>query len=137
MRVVGRMDQYRRRRHRAAVKRKGIVRRRHRANCHLRLPEGVSPEALGSADFGSVLGDLIQRICSYPGVRGVLWRRDDAAVLLKIVAPSPMTRPMCILGENWLRGLRNAFPSFAWELGVVPEPPEDDPASWYTCWRDS
>lgn len=137
MRYIVRLDSYRKRRHRAAVKQKGIRRRKHRVNSHLRGPETIGLDGADPPELRAVLSDLIRRMCGYPGVRGVLCRRNLSSIYLNVVALPPMVRPMRVLGENWLVDLRAAYPGYQWEVGVCTQPPEDEHLYLYACWRDS
>lgn len=133
MRRSTRMEQYRKRRHRTAIRRRGIELRRPRT-CAVTSDCGAAREA-GGADFQdgfwSALTDFTRRVSSYPAVAGLLYRSKSGPAELCVVAPRPMTEPMRILVSTWAREFVDRFPGFDWVFKVLPAPPRD--ANTYKC----
>lgn len=87
------------------------------------LPLVVEP---GESAPGDLLWGLACRVTAYPGVKGMLYRRAGEQILVWIVAPCPMTRPLRLLATTWSRELAQADPSHLWALRVTQGKPEAD-----------
>lgn len=122
-------ETYRRRRQRSALTRRGALSSAVPSPC--RSGEGavrVLPLVVASPHTAmeELLWGLACRVTSYPGVRGMMYRRREEKITVWIVAPCPMTRPLRLLAATWSRELAHADPSHLWALRVTKEAPESD-----------
>jgi hypothetical protein len=122
-------EAYRRRRQRTALKRRGAQALEIPSACRSERGEvRVLPLVVEPAEtaLGELLWGLACRVTAYPGVRGMLYRRAGEKILVWIVAPCPMTRPLRLLASTWSRELAQADPSHLWALRVTHEEPNAD-----------
>jgi hypothetical protein len=132
---MSRIQEYRRRRHRSAVRRRGLGTWKPTRECR------VSRAVLVGASRGpgdcqaAALRAIGRRLSAYPGVRGLLYRNQGDTVDLAIVAPAPMTAPLSLLVATWDEEVRTICPACTWRLRVVHSPPGDADAYRCVFWR--
>jgi hypothetical protein len=76
-----------------------------------------------------------RRLTAYPGVRGLLYRRQQDLVELVIVAPPPMTAPLTLLVATWSEEIRMMCPNCTWRLHVLAAPPSNPEIFRCVFWR--
>jgi hypothetical protein len=133
MRPLTRIDEYRRRRHRGAAKRRGFT---HRIPAACASPAANAARGNGGGfegrgDAREALDILSQRLTAYIGVVGLLYRRHGGPIEVCIVARRPMTKPMQLLVSAWAEELWDLCPGLDWSFTVVSSPPDD--ADTYRC----
>lgn len=85
--------------------------------------------------LGELLWGLTCKVATYPGVRGMLYRRVGEGVAVWIVVSSPMSRPMRLLAAVWARELWRADPGRCWSLRVHDDAPKADGTFRCLFWR--
>ncbi|MHB8765806.1 MAG: hypothetical protein ACYDA8_15930 [Deferrisomatales bacterium] len=136
-----RLDAYRRRRHRTAVRRRGCGVRSSAAwgspRSRVRERE-VGRGGGGPHDpLGRAVAALTERAMAYMGLAGLFWRGMPGGFDVLVVAPRPMTQPAKVLVRAWAKELRARWPWSAWRLRVAAQAPAE--LDRYEClfWRGS
>ncbi|GAB4260326.1 MAG: hypothetical protein Kow0092_09090 [Deferrisomatales bacterium] len=133
-----RIEEYRKRRHRSALRRRGHPFGRPSGSLNVVVDVWALPVGPQDVDrkLYSALGAVTKKACSYPGVAGVLYRPGAAEINLHIVALRPMAAPMKMLAATWSEELRAQTPGVTWSVGVSPTTPPN--LHEYRClfWRD-
>lgn len=133
-----RIDEFRRRRYRATVRRRGTVQRTPPPACRdFRGFLRCAGKRLNDREqeYLPALWTIARRIHRYPGVAGLLHRRIAETVEVLLVAPRPMTALMRILASAWNEELRTQHPALDWDLKVRSTSPKE--GEKYRClyWR--
>jgi hypothetical protein len=74
-------------------------------------------------------------VSAYSGIRGLLYRPIPDGVVVWIVAPRPMKKPLRLLAATWADEFAVLGPTLRWAIHVSDAPPPN--ASSYRClfWR--
>lgn len=136
-----RLEDYRRRRHRTARRRRGGARLGQPPHCTdafvAAVPDGLLDRDKTAAALCAALPFLAWRLRAYWGVVGFLYRQAGTAVDLRVVAPIPMTGAVRQLTLGWLDQVQELCPSLQWRLRVASEPPDEEDAYRCVFWRRS